>query len=76
MSRHLAFLEGKPNEPLEMSEDEDDETGSEINVKVTSSQTKTPPNIVGKTIQFYFERYDKFFFKCIEQGIKLLNRTI
>ena len=35
-----------------MSEDEDDETGSEINVKVTSSQTKTPPNIVGKTIQF------------------------
>ena len=33
-----------------MSEDEDDETGSEINVKVTSSQTKTPPNIVGKTI--------------------------
>ena len=52
MSRHLAFLEGKPNEPLEMSEDEDDETGSEINVKVTSSQTKTPPNIVGKTIQF------------------------
>merc|ERR1711971_1257462 len=46
LSRHLAFLEGKPNEPLEMSEDEDDETGSEINVKVTSSQTKTPPNIV------------------------------
>ena len=55
MSRHLAFLEGKPNEPLDISEDEDtqdDETGSEINVKVTSSQTKTPPNIVGKTIQF------------------------
>ena len=44
-----------------MSEDEDDETGSVINVKVTSSQTKTPPNIVGKTIQFYFERYDKSF---------------
>ena len=40
-----------------MSEDEDDETGSEINVKVTSSQTKTrtPPNIVGKTIQIFQE---------------------
>ena len=55
MSRHLAFLEGKPNEPLEMSEDEEDETGSEINVKVTSSQTKNPPNIVGKTIQIFQE---------------------
>merc|ERR1711971_159259 len=52
LSRHLAFLQGKPDEMSEEEDNVDDETGSDVEEKLTSSQSKTsrsyPPNIVGK----------------------------
>ena len=51
LSRHLAFLQGRPDEMSEDEDNVDDDTGSDIiEEKLTSSQSKTrsSPNIVGK----------------------------
>ena len=50
LSRHLAFLQGRPDEMSEDEDNIDDDTGSDIiEEKLTSSQSKTrsSPNIVG-----------------------------